>query len=243
MPFLLSPIIDTMIGLYEKPRSMERFNEYIKLLTGNAKDDLVVPIGNFNPMGKEHVAENLLKLKALKAEEIMNDVLSGINRQTNTRDLRVSLALADDLKGAWTNKYTTDYDSKFKLNALVTRNFCTPLFWTSEDYSEELIRSRTLEYCFRTIYWLDSPKPKTLEDHIRQEKFVAQKSFRGQVSQECNTETLHAFYIANKDSERYDIIFNFLYGDNACKELAYPSYGIPDDYAGYKYAFIFRNVS
>lgn len=246
MPFLLSPVIDTMIGLYEKPRSMERFNDYLKILTGNTKADLVVPIGNFNPMGKEHVLGKLMELKALNAEGLMNDVLSEINKHSENRsipDLRVSLALSDDLKGAWTNRYTTDYDSKFKLNALVTRNFCTPLFWTSESYSAELIKKRTLEYCLRTLYWLNAPKPKTLEEHIRQEKFVAQKSFNNASLPQCDMEALDSFYRLNKNTERYDLIFNFLYGDNACKELAFPSYGIKDDDAGYKYAIIFRNKS
>ncbi|MCW3101898.1 MAG: hypothetical protein JWO09_338 [Bacteroidetes bacterium] len=238
MPFLLSPLLDTMIGLYGKPRSMERFHEYLKILQGNSKDDMLVPVGNFNPMGKEHVLQKLEELKKLDAEKLMNDAIAEINSETGgqpSSGFRVSIAVADDLHGAWTNRYTTDYDSKFRLNALVTRNFCTPLFWTSEAFSGELIRSRTREYCYRTLHWLTAPKPETLAEHIAQEKFVAGKNVKGE-AQECDIEALELFYKEHKDSDRYDIIFNFLYGDKACGELGFPAYGISDAFAGYKYA-------
>jgi hypothetical protein len=236
--FILSPILDTMIALYEKPRSVERFHEYLRILQGDSKDDMVVPVGNFNPMGKEHVPEKLQELKRLDAEAVMNEVLSVLSMNTgkeSNRQFKVFIAVADDLKGAWTNHYTTDYDNKFRLNALIARNFCTPLFWTSETYSEELIRQRTLEQCIRTLYWLHAPKPKTLAEHIGQEKFVAQKSAGGK-KPACDLEFLRAFYEQHKDSEQYDLIFNFLYGDEACRELAFPTHGVKEPYAGYRYA-------
>ncbi|MCW3070186.1 MAG: hypothetical protein JWO44_76 [Bacteroidetes bacterium] len=243
MPFILSPLLDTMIDLYGKPRSMERFREYLNILQGTTKEDMVVPVGNFNPMGKEHLLEKLEELKKLNAEELMKESLSEINGRIDNKlpsTFKVSIAVADDLKGAWTNRYTTDYDSKFKLNALITRNFCTPLFWTSETFSEELVKTRTLEYCLRTLYWLNAPKPQTLAQHIAQERFAAGKSFRKKAP-ECDFASLEQFYIQHKDSERYDIIFNFLYGDAACKELGFPAYGISDAFGGYKYAIASRN--
>ncbi len=159
-----------MIDLYSIPRSPARFQEYLSLLQGGKKGDLNLPISGFNPMAKEHILQKLAELKELSAEQIITDTVEGINRTFSEEEpnttFRMVLNLADDLKGAWTNRYTTDYDSKFKINALVNRAFCTPYFWTSEIYTEQLIRTRTLECIFRTINWVQHPKPKTLKDHI-----------------------------------------------------------------------------
>ena len=46
----LLPIIETMLDFYQKPRAPERFHAYLQLLQGNTKNDLVLPIGGFNPM-------------------------------------------------------------------------------------------------------------------------------------------------------------------------------------------------
>lgn len=238
MLFKLYPIIDTMLDFYSKPRSMERFQDYLKILQGDSKDDMTVPVQNFNPMAKEHVAEKLQHLKQLKAEELIASVLEELNKKATSKKERIiqtSLALADDLKGAWTNRYTTDYDSKFKLNALASRNFCTPIFWTSEVYTEELIRTRTLQYCLRTLYFSNTGKAVSLEDHIRQEVFVAKHSEK-EGNTPCDFEHLHVFYNNNKLSEQYDIIFNFLYGDAACEELAFPTHGIKEVEAGFCFA-------
>lgn len=235
MPFILHPILKTMIDFYQKPRSMQRFQDYLKILKGNSKDDMLVPIGNFNPMGKEHVLEKLIELRELDVEAVIGETIKTVNKENILKqEFNVSLALADDLKGAWTNRFTTDYDSKFKLNALVARNFCTPLFWTSEKFSKELIHQRTAEACYRTIYWLNRPKPVTLKDHILQEAFVADKC-SSTVKTDNQKEILN-FYNTHKQSEEYSLIFNFLYGDEACTQLRFPVYGIKEENAGFKFA-------
>src|SRR4051812_3576713 len=102
MMFELSPIIETMIALYQQPRTTERFYEYLKILQGNSKDDMLVPVGNYNPMAKEHVLEKLLELKKLNAEQIVSETIAEINKKNSgdiSRKFKVSIALADDLKG------------------------------------------------------------------------------------------------------------------------------------------------
>lgn len=246
MKFELIPIIDTMLDLYAKPRSKERFQEYISMLQDGKKGDLTLPIVGFNPMAKEHILQKLAELKEQKAEQIIQDTLRSINvtltEEQDQRTFKVVLNLADDLKGAWTNLYTTDYDSKFKINALVTRTFCTPFFWTSESYTEQLIRSRTLEYAFRTIYWLTNPKPKTLKDHIEQEIYVAERSKLSCSNFDTNDfELLDNFYSKYQESDDYGIIFNFLYGDNASKSLEFSTHGITGKANGFDYAKVIHS--
>ena len=107
------------------------------------------------------------ELKKLDAEKIIEETLNDLNEnnlsKNSNRNFKVAINLSDDLKGGWTNRFTSDYDSKYKINGLFSRNFCTPIFWSSEIFTEDIIRQRTLEYTFRTVYWLNNPKPKTLK--------------------------------------------------------------------------------
>lgn len=245
MTFTLRPIIDTMLELYAQPRNPKRFADYLSMLRDGPKGDMVLPIAGFNPMAKDHATEKLQELKALQAEELIQNTLAEIN-WTHAKELKkhkgeiqVVLNLADDWKGAWTNRYTTDYDSKFKLNAFVTRQFCVPHIWTSETYSEEQIIRRARDYVFRTIHWLKKPKPSTLSDHIEQEIWVARQSLTSPKHYDKHAFQLrHDFLRAHGNSDDYGLIFNFLYGDAASDSLGFQSYGLTSEPNGYMYAKI-----
>jgi hypothetical protein len=219
--FELLPTIDVMVNLYEKPRDAARFQAYLKRLQGDSKGDLVMPIAGFNPMAKSHLLEKLTQLKDIQAETIIKKTLLDLNKKlkpaTTAPIFKVALNILDDWQGGWTNRFTSDYDSKFKLNALIKRQFCTPIFWSSESYSDILVRQRTLETAFRTIYRWNYPKPCTLKEHVEQEKFAAQESH---VTFAKNLD----FYTKHCESDSYHIIFNFLYGDEASVSLGFPTF-------------------
>lgn len=224
MQFRLIPIIDKMVEFYSVPPSIERFNKYLSILEGQTKGNLEVPIGSYNPMAKEHVRERLLELKQLRSEEIIEETLSHLSQQFKHNPeltFGVCLNLADDLHGGWTNRITTDYQSKFQINALVKRGFCTPHFWTGETFSTDLIISRTKEYVFHTLYFSDHGKPVTLNDHVQQLDFV-QLNLEGEPSSISAKKSFEQY----KYSEDYSVIFNFLYGDKAATDLGFESIGI-----------------
>ena len=179
MTFKLQPILAHIKTLYQKPISVDRFQEYLGMLQGNTKGDLALPISGFNPMAKDHILQKIEELELLDAEAIVEEAIVEVNRNLpssvvgSAKEIIVVINIADDLKGSWTNYYTTDFDSKFKLNAFVNRGFCVPYFWTSESYSKQLIHNRTTEYMARTHYRFNNPQPITLEDHFLQEVFVA----------------------------------------------------------------------
>jgi hypothetical protein len=240
MEFTVLPLVDTMIDLYEKPRTVERFQEYIKMLQGETKGDLAFPISGFNPMAKEHVLDQLKELKKIGAEQIMEDALADLNIRFRNhfpnRRFKVALNISDDLKGGWTNRYTSDYDSKFKMNGLISRDFCTPVFWTSEKIIPAEIKKRTLEYAFRAIHWLTNPKPFTLKEHVLQENFVYQQLlYRKEEEKKCPSQ-LYDFYLQHEYSSDYTLIFNFFYGDKASLSLGFPTYGINSGITGFDYA-------
>ncbi|MFK7971485.1 MAG: hypothetical protein AB8F95_14035 [Bacteroidia bacterium] len=230
-----------MKALYEKPISSERFQLYIGMLQGNTKGDLSLPIGGYNPMAKEHVLEKLIALEELGAEGVMQDVINEYNSTLDNNEgysILVVLNLADDLKGGWTNRYTTDFDSKFKINALVERNFCTPFLWTSEAYTEELIRTRTKAYIARTLYWKQHAKPRNMEGYLQQEVFVSSQLGNKKVKEpKTSFAAIEAFYQEYKSEDNFNIIFNFFYGDVASRDLEYPCFGVVEktgfDYAEY----------
>lgn len=241
MVFEVVPILDTMLDLYKQPRSAERFNAYLSILEGEKRGDMTVPVGGFNPMAKAHLPEKLRELKELNAEMVIQNLITtsafGKFELPDTPGFKVVLNLADDAKGAWTNRYTTDYDSKFRFNGVFKRGFCTPYFWSSETYSKKEIEQRAAEYIYRTIYRCSHPLPGTLEEHVAQESFVAQHvPSLAHTINPGEVATLHAFYEAHKHSDDYNLIFNFFYGDEVCATLAFPAYGIAGPFNGFDFA-------
>lgn len=229
MKFKLQPILSEIKQLYSKPPSTDRFKEYLSKLQGDTKGDLSLPISGFNPMAKDHILEKIDELEQLNAETIMEATIEQFNASLDQSDdeYLVVLNLADDLKGGWTNHYSTDFDSKFKLNAFVNRKFCVPYFWTSESYTKEIIRLRTLEYLKRTVFRVNNPRPKTLKEHFQQEVYSLSVVDSSHFQFEKNDfEKIEQFYLENQNSEAYDKIFNFFYGDAASESLGYKKYGI-----------------
>lgn len=240
MTFQITPILSQILTLYNQPISFDRFQEYLKILQGNTGNDLEVPIAGFNPMAKGHALEKLDELITLKAEQIATEAVSEVNDKwkdkLNNETFKVSLNLSDDLKGGWTNRFTSDYDSKFRINALVARKFCTPIFWTSENFTEEIIRERTLEYVYRTIYWMTDPKPETLRQHIEQEVFVAEQVGVKTDDPAFDFASADKFFNEHRDDDNYNLVFNFLYGDAACRSLEFSTFGNTQEMTGFRYA-------
>ncbi|MBC7813183.1 MAG: hypothetical protein H7175_18640, partial [Burkholderiales bacterium] len=57
--------------LYDIPRGMERFEEYLRTMVNDKGDDVdLMPLLTMNPMGREHVAERVDEWIALGAEQI-----------------------------------------------------------------------------------------------------------------------------------------------------------------------------
>ncbi|WP_411028824.1 hypothetical protein [Spongiimicrobium sp. 3-5] len=240
MKFKLVPILDRMEDLYKSPRTHERFERYLFMLQGKEKGEMVLPIAGYNPMGKANVLLKIRELKKLQAELLIEETLQKINNDVKgkvNREIEVVINLADDVGGAWSNLYTTDFSSKFDITALLKRNFCTPYYWTSENYTEELIVRRAKEYVFRTLFRENNGNPKSLKDHLLQEVFVQDK---------CNNKEnryvhgithtkIEKFYLEHAKSKDYNLIFNFFYGDEASRSLEYACWGIKR-FAGFEYA-------
>ena len=236
MIFELYPLIDTMIAFYRLPRGSNRFNEYLGLLTGGTKNDMSVPIPHFNPMAKGHVLDQLIKLKSNGIEDLITSVIHNINETPTDKvdlSIKVSVALADDLHGSWTNKYSTDYSSKFDISGYYNRNFCPVVLYTSEEYSSQQLLRRIEESCFRVLYW--QGRPHTLQEHIDQEIHVYKNCKSSSYLNPLNQwDLVNKYYQEHMRSSDHSRIFNFLYGDKASITLGYKHYGI-EEMAGFRF--------
>lgn len=228
MKFQLIPVLSDIEKLYRMPIGPDRFKAYIQILNGGDKNKLAMPVGGYNPMAKQSVLDKLLKIKALGAESFVEKALLEINEKLkpSKKLIRVGLNLADDIGGSWSNKFQTSFDSIFKFNGVFNYDFCAPYLWMTEEITEELIYERTKAYAWRTVFWVQNGKPKTLEDHLNQEIFVCENLQGKKVENSDKLKPLQQFYEAHKNADDYSLLFNFFYGDEASKDLNFPTFGI-----------------
>lgn len=239
LEFVLHPVLEEMSEFYRLPRTPARFQTYLEMLQGDTKDDMRLPIMNYNPMAKDHIHDKIEELQNLGAEQIAKEVFINLNRiykKENFGKVKTVFNIADDLGGAWTNRFSTDYDSKFKTTGLFNRGFCAPIFWSSEAYTPELVKERTIAYALRTLYRFKNPKLKTLEEHLTQEIFVERNNpYSSTPIVKEGQEELTELYEAFKKEDDFGLIFNFFYGDEISQGLSYSTYGVGTT-TGFSYA-------
>ena len=239
MTFTLFPLLDRMEEFYLLPRNRQRFETYLEMMLGPDREDIVLPIASFNPMGRDLVLGKIRELRAINAEGVAAVAIDAVNtalEEMSGPTIHLALNLVDDVGGSWSNRYTTDYTSKFDFGGTFKRNFCLPYFWTSESYTKDSIRRRCLEYLYRSVSWLKVGKPETLGQHLEQEIFV-QKHLQQHHGFSTNTSMsaeVDALAQTHFEDTNYSFIFNFFYGDSACKGLNYPTNGIKEQ-AGFQY--------
>jgi hypothetical protein len=111
-----------------------------------------------------------------------------------------------------------------------------------ESLSPEVVKERTMDYVFRTIYWTEHTKPITLKEHLNQEIFAATYASNLKKVNENESVKMHEFYQKNENSDDYHIIFNFFYGDNASASLEFPAYGISENFTGFDYCRVGQKI-
>jgi hypothetical protein len=181
------PILQLQRDLYSLPRDMARFDEYIRLIRGNADGDVeLVPLVIANPMAKEHVSAALDVLLEMDADGIGERVAAEIST-TLLPDTRgafdAALVVADDL-GGWTNRFTWEHDLRFgpdrmrsrKGEAIGKRVWVTGVLWAGVTYTPQTIRQTLLAAAYRVDHVQRSGPAVTLRDKLAQEGSVLAKA-------------------------------------------------------------------
>ena len=172
--------------------------------------ELALPIAAMNPMGKEHMISAVEAWIACGAEEAaVEAVREAAQRFSHRPDrLRVALVLADDVAGAWTNRWTTDFAHRFESAALYKRDFAVGLLWASEPPSAERVRAVVLQSIGRAVYEREHGPARTLREKLEQERFASVP-----LGPPPPAEHL--------DATDAPTLFACLYGDEAAKSLGY----------------------
>src|SRR5687768_8220852 len=162
MPLTFVPLLAVQRELYAMPRGMERFREYIKTMTDAETGDLALPLVAMNPMGKDHVPALIDDYLAIDAEGIAEAAVREASGRLRTSKMihgfRVCLVVSDDLKGGWTNRYTSEFSHRIEGAAITKRGWLVSILWTSEPASRDAVREAVLTAIYRAEY-LQSHSP------------------------------------------------------------------------------------
>jgi len=142
-------------------------------------------------------------------------------------EYRACLVVSDDLKGGWTNRYTSEYSYRFEQRAYYRRAWLAATLWTSEQYDTALVREELLQCVYRVAYVQRHGPPRTLGEMLAQESYA----MRGAGSTTPSLDEDDAAYTREvlceymSATDRATLIAA-LFGDAAARDLGYEPLGL-----------------
>lgn len=217
------PLLKTQQELLLLPKSQERFDAYLQAMTGGT-DDILIPIGAFNPMAKEHVAGVIDHLLKHRAEEMLTSVLEDF--KNCTEDLRVGLVVVDDVMGGWTCRETIELERLTAVSGELKRKWVTVFWWCGDPCTPEAIRREMVAQIFKSLAIVRGGPVQTLRELVELEAQAMQAA--GEEQQAEDYEWLPKFESLLSTSDVPTLISAF-YGDAAAEKLGYEKLGFPRD--------------
>lgn len=231
MELELLPLLHVQRELYAMPRNMDRFNAYLKQMIGSSKNDIdLPPLGLMNPMGKEHCLAAVDHLIAIGAEAAAAQALQEARPKLSdvAGAFKVSLVLADDRMGGWTNRTFAGFAARSpSREALLKRPFITVPCWTSETWDAEDARMQTLAQVRRVAFVMQHGTQQTLRERMAQEGEAL--AFAGLTALALTDEIAYSREVIalHLDAVDQPTVFACLFGDDAASEAGYPQLGLP----------------
>jgi len=223
------PLLRVQRDLYQLPRGFDRFRDYLRTMIDPDTADLKLPLVAMNPMGKEHLPQLLDRLLAFDADGVAAqataEAQAALTAQPGT--FKVTLVLSDDALGGWTNRYTSEFGHRYGEQSYYKRGWTTPLVWTSETHTPELVRKEVLTCLYRLAYIQQHGYAHTLGDLLAQEGAVmalagATAPTLDSEDREYTREVLAPYLHATEQPT----LIVALFGDTAARELGYPPMGL-----------------
>jgi hypothetical protein len=234
MALTFVPLLRIQRELYAMPRGMDRFREYIKTMTDAETGDLALPLVAMNPMGKDHVPALIDEYLALGAEEIAEEAMRSVRRggtlvPPDETSYKVALVVSDDLKGGWTNRWTSEFSHRIEGAAITKRGWLVGILWTSEPASGQNVRDAVLTSIYRAEYLQTHAAPKTLGEMLDQEGHAMARA--GCTTPQLDDDDLaytRSVIKPHLDATDRATVIACLFGDQAANALGYPPQGLSE---------------
>lgn len=214
--------------LYDIPRGPERFNAYIAKLKDPRTDDMALPLGPMNPMGKDHIPALLDQYLELKADKLAQNIIDSLASKQlfGADEFRTALVIADDAHGQWTNRIATDFSHRFDCRPMFRRGWLVGLLWTSETPSTQIVEKTVLEAIYRGVYVQQYGFPSNLGGLIGQEGYT--QAMSGGANRFDSEELDYTRQLLEPlfTAEDEPTLIAGLYGDTAAKELGHQLLGL-----------------
>lgn len=230
------PTLAVLRELYEQPRSIDRFWNYIDTMIGTnaaGKQDVILPITAANPMGKDNCLAAVNALIAIDAEGVAARAAEAAAARLTECDQQVKayVTLIDDVGGMWSQKETLEFDgrygSDFLLRANSSRHLAGVGCYTSETYSAGQIHTNMLAALQRYAVFSTRGRPKTLRAMLAFDRETAR--FCGATEPALDPEDLEytrAVLAPLLDRDDYPTCFAAMMGDAAAISQGYPPLGL-----------------
>lgn len=225
------PLLKLQRELYDIPRGMDRFREYIATMVDPETRDMKLPLAPMNPMGKEHVSALLDEYVSLDADRLAAQAVREVEVHLNqvSGNFKVALVMADDAMGGWTNRYASEYYLRFGNKPYHKRGWITGILWTSETPNAQSTRAEVLTAVFRTAYIQQHGFAHTLGEMLAQEGYaMVQANYTAPTLADDEVEYTREVIAPHLNSKDYPTIFSCLFGDNAANLLGYDPLGLSE---------------
>lgn len=224
------PTLGIQRGLYRIPRGYERFRAYLRTMCDPSGDDLRLPLTPMNPMGKDHCPALLDAYAALGADAVAAAAVAEAAREVHDVEgvYRVTLVLADDAHGGWTNRYASEFSLRFYDRPVRTgQGWMVALLWTGDAASAAAVREAILTVIYRAAYVAEHGFARTLGARMVQEGIVmARAGCTAPTLDDEDREYTREVIAPFLDAEDMRTTIECLFGDAAGKTLGFSPRGL-----------------
>ncbi len=231
------PLFQVQRELQVMPRDYQRFRQYLRMIKTLDGRSLERPsLIAMNPMGKEHVSNLLDSLLALDADRIAGRAAADASARLEDTpgDCKITLVIADDLKGGWTNRYASEFTHRFQcggttgiLPRWLNHFWITGLLWSSEPASERAVREAVLTAVYRAAFVQQHGPARTLRQRLAQEGYVM--TMAGCIEPVLDPQDIaytHAVLAPLLETEDMRTCIECLFGDAAGRTLGFTPRGL-----------------
>ncbi len=226
------PLLGRQRELLAVPRGPERFRHYLAVTLTPGRDALALtPMVVVNPMAKDHVAAVLDGLIAFDADGHAARAVAAAEGELGgvPGEFRVSLVVADDAQGGWTNRWATDHGLRFDFDPHNRRFWVTAVVWSSDQPGERGVREAVAAAVFRTAHVVRHGPARTLGEKMRQEGYALSRAG-------CDGPTLDAEDVGYTRAVLEPLLGTTdvptavacLWGDAAARSLGFAAHGLSD---------------